>query len=93
MKTVCVQIGNSDDKLRQVEWAAFVSNVDAVLMVFEKQRHFKGGSTQWEPWQNVCWVIEVEESEMIELFDRLSAMGTKYNQDSIAVTVGETRFI
>ena len=44
MKTVCIQIGNSDDKLTQ-------------------------------------------------LFARLSAMGTKYNQDSIAVMVGETQFI
>jgi hypothetical protein len=93
MKTVCVQIGNSDDKLRQAEWAMFVSSVDGLLLRFEKQRHFKGGSTQWEPWQNACWVIEVEESSMIELFARLSATGTKYNQDSIAVMVGETRFI
>lgn len=93
MKTVCIQIGNSDDKLTQSKWASFASDVDGLLLRYESQRHFAGGSSQWVPWQNVCFVAEVEESAMIELFARLSAMGTKYNQDSIAVMVGETRFI
>lgn len=93
MKTVCIQVGNSDDKLTQSEWHRYVVDVDEVIMEYQSQRHFAGGSICSMPWQNYCWVCVVGEERMSEFFLRLSATGTKYDQDSVAVTVGDTQFI
>ena len=93
MKTVCIQIGNSDDKLSQKRWAAYVRSVDDITAEHECERHFFGGSLNWQPWQNACWVVAVDNNNLVEFLARLAATGTKYNQDSVAVTVGETQFI
>lgn len=93
MKTVVIQIGNSDDKLSQRRWHEYVRQVDDVVAEYESQRHFTGGSDCDMPWQNYCWVCVVGEGRMPELFLRLAATGTKYDQDSVAVLVGDTQFI
>ncbi len=91
MNTVTIQIGNTDDKLTQKEWSDFVLAVDTEIQSLAKEVHFFGGSVNYSPWQNVCWVITIEKLHFLK--DALQAIRMMYKQDSVAMTVGTTEFI
>lgn len=93
MKTICIQIGNSDDKLSQKRWSEYVQDVNDAISLCQEERHFYGGSFVYTPWQNACWVIGIYESNMLELFARLTLIATEYDQDGIATLTGEVVFI
>jgi hypothetical protein len=93
MKTIVIQIGNSDDKLSQKEWSDFVADVKTVLDRFEAKIHFFGGSPNWESWQNCAWVAEINESLCFGLKDHLIFLRKKYRQASIAWNMGNTEFV
>lgn len=92
MTTVAIQIGNSDDKLTQKQWACFVLELRN-LVENMGQIHFWGASANYEPWQNLCCVAEFYENAIHTLKVRLTELRTKYEQDSAAVLIGETQFI
>jgi hypothetical protein len=91
MKTIVIQIGNSDDKLTQKEWSYFVTRVSNTLDTLGAEVHFSGGSAAIAPWQNYCWVVGMSSAD--DLRRRLANMAKTYNQDSIALTIGDTEFI
>lgn len=94
MTTYIIQIGNTDDKLTQVKWSEFVRRVnDNVNAVAPGKVHFFGGSSNWERWQNCCWVFEPDPRHLVEFLDDLKLLRALYFQDSVAVTVGETTFL
>lgn len=90
MKTVTVQIGNTDHKLTQVQWSKFVEEVALVISKHCHQIHFFGGSAPWMPWQNVALVFECDENNLAALKDELVVTRKVYNQDSIAYMEGKT---
>lgn len=85
--TLIIQIGNSDNKLTQVEWSNFVRDIKECLSGFIM--HFSGGSANNEPYQNYCFIIEC--SAFPE--DSIKTIRERYKQDSVAVTFGKTKFI
>jgi len=91
--THCVLIGNSDDKLGQAEWSGYVTAVDGLLSKYEKDRHFFGGPPTHAPWQNACWVVELEFQEIEIVKHKLCVIASRYRQDSVAVINGITEFI
>lgn len=91
MKTVTIQIGNSDDRLTQKRWSEFCVWVGRAVGVFSEQVHFAGGSPVSSPWQNHCWVVEVADPQPLR--QELARLRLEYGQDSIAWTEGETEFI
>lgn len=91
--TATVQIGNSDNKLTQQEWSEYWASVDGELSDLEVEPHFSAGSHSWAPWQNYCWVVAIEESNVPVLINRLRSVRERFKQDSVAVTVGATEFI
>lgn len=93
MTTVTIQIGNSDDKLSQADWAMYVKEVQRAINYYCPDVHFFGGSPNWERWQNVAWVTNANKDELTRLSLRLSEIKEKYRQTSIAWTQGETSFI
>jgi len=78
MNTYVIQIGNTDDKLTQQEWYAFVCDVDAILLAYSTTTHFNGGSDSRAAWQNHCWVFQVEErshdARIFSFADRIARM-------------------
>lgn len=93
MKTVTVQIGNSDNKLTQQDWSMFVTQVDNTIEEIA-QVHFHACSNGGDPWQNAAWVFVVENDlDAMRLQAGLTDIRGKYNQDSIAWTEGETAFL
>ncbi len=92
MKTVTIQIGNSDDKLSQELWCDFITDTaDEIKDIVTL--HFSGGSEPRVPWQNYTFVGVIEEGRMAELKSILGELCRFFNQDSIALSVGETIFV
>lgn len=91
MKTVTLQIGNSDDKLSQKEWNHFVKEVQCLIEKHTREQHFFGGSPNWYPWQNVAWVFVCDNLQPLK--DALESTRKIFKQESVAWTVGETEFI
>lgn len=90
---VSIQAGNSDNKLTQQKWSEFVACLNAVIVQYEKRRHFFGGSITWAEWQNVCWVVEIDEEYLEPLKHELRRVRSVYQQDSVCVLAGEARFL
>jgi len=93
MRTIIIQIGNTDDKLTQVEWSAFCRGVQAAVNGHADKTHFAGGSDYCMPWQNACWVIEAIPVMADLLRDEIVKIRTEFRQDSVAWTEGETAFV
>lgn len=92
MKTVVIQIGNSDDKLSQLMWSAFIKAVAGAVYAHATQIHFSGYSDPSETWQNAAWIFEISEEESQRLWGEMKVLASLYNQDSIAWTEGVTVF-
>ena len=93
MKTRTIQIGNSDDKLTQMQWAKFYAAVDMFVNARSEQVHFSGLSRGDAPWQNAAWVFTIHENTTKYLQGDLSRACAEFRQDSIAWLEGETEFI
>lgn len=92
MMYLTVSIGNSDDRLTQKEWKNFVFELDAFIKA-RATVHFFGGASNWESWQNVCWLVEIEEDKVENLKTVITNTRSRYKQDSAFVMVGEGHFI
>lgn len=90
MQTLTVQIGNSDNKLTQNEWAHFVAATRTAISDYAYRIHFQGGSDWDAPWQNACWVCEVSPAFKDQLIQKLCQTKNAYHQESIALTWGDT---
>jgi hypothetical protein len=94
MPTLTIQIGNSDDKLTQVEWSAFVSAIRQESILKNcVQIHFAGAPRNDERWQNFCFVVECQPEQVAPLKASLTDIRKVFNQDSVALTIGETEFV
>lgn len=95
MKTITIQIGNSDDKLTQREWANFVDAVARIIAGYEPHisTHFYATSPNDMPWQNACWVIGCPDELHLAVIELVKQTRTLFRQDSVAVTIGETQFV
>lgn len=88
--TVTIQIGNSDNKLSQREWSDYAGRMRLTISRNVDLVHFSGGSDWDSPWQNACWVCEVETAMIESLKKQIAHCRKNFNQDSVAVTYGET---
>lgn len=95
--TITIQAGNTDNKLTQQEWYSYVYEMNNLIRAGAAcvidGMHFFGGSSNWEPWQNVCWVVEFDPRFMQEILGDIKRIRQKYKQESVAVTTGNTEFI
>jgi hypothetical protein len=93
MKTITIQIGNTDDKLTQALWAQFFERCNDLIRTLAHRTHFAGCSVGSAPWQNACWVILIADDLAQVLQKRLTELREQFHQDSVAWTEGETVFI
>lgn len=91
--TVYVSIGNSDDKLSQLDWCRYAEEVDRAVSRaarFEGVRvHGRWYSLPTEPWQDACWCLDFD-AELVRLGHpetlraSLARLAAAYRQDSIS---------
>ena len=93
MKTVTIQIGNSDDKLTQAQWRLFVLDVQAKVLQNSQAIHFFGAPSNWERWQNAAWIVVCEDDKLQALKNAIADIRKCFNQDSVAWTEGDTQFV
>lgn len=93
MRTIVIQIGNTDDKLTQAQWSAFVIAMREAILQHCQAVHFFGGSTNWERWQNCAWVIGCYPPQVPELRAAVTDARKLFNQESAAWTEGNTIFV
>lgn len=95
MKTITVQIGNSDDKLTQKEWNSFVqfTHIEILKLIVDNGMHFCAGSPSSAVWQNYCFVFNIESINIPHLKECLKDMAKRFKQNSIAWTEGDTEFL
>jgi hypothetical protein len=96
--TYIVQIGNSDNRLKQADWALFIDALGNLLINLRVNIHFFGFSAAHAPWQNCCAVFEDAQGRDEPGFEqglreRLADLAFLFNQDSIALTGGVTQFV
>jgi hypothetical protein len=91
--TVVVQIGNSDNKLDQLQWSLFCRDIKEYVRRNSETVHFQGGSEWDKAWQNACFVCEVEDRFVSSFVNGLKPIREAYSQDSVAVLTGITRFV
>ena len=93
-QTVTIQIGNSDNKLSQNEWAEFITTLRAGVINISDQVHFAAASAGSDPWQNFCMVVVVDDADKLdELIAVMRKLCRIYRQDHIAVTTGSTYMV
>lgn len=98
---ILIQIGNSDDKLRQARWALFIADMRDLLNDYQEsyaadgfQIHGEWFSAPDKPWQNANWCVQCDSGAVRQtLKGQLIELRAKYGQESIAWTVGEVEFI
>lgn len=94
MKTVCIQIGNSDDKLSQKEWSRFVDEVRDAVIEEATEVYFFACSDGGARWQNACWVVRMDDVHISipALKEKLFRIRLQYRQESVAWMEGDTIF-
>ena len=90
---VVLSIGNTDNKLTQQEWAAFVDDVRWLVAEFTDGTHFFGGPDTWAKWQNVLWMFEMAEMDCAEFQAKLIRIREQYNQESAFMMTGNGKFV
>lgn len=93
MPTVTIQIGNTDNKLTQREWAQFCEELRTLIREHSSDIFFQGGSTWDAPLQNACWVCEVDQASIVPLKTAIKPCREKFRQDAVAFSLGETDFV
>jgi hypothetical protein len=87
-RIVYISIGNSDDKLTQMQWAKFYRKVNLhIHSVMNIGFHGQWVSESSSAWQNACWCVEltyVRESEVEQLKHGLKNLATEFKQESVA---------
>lgn len=87
---VYVSIGNSDDKLSQEAWSAFVEAVDQELPL---ERHGVWFTLPNSRWQGACWCVEVDGRSENRIKDALAEIAAEFDQEWIAWAPADTERI
>lgn len=94
---IYISIGNSDDKLSQMEWGKFYRKVDLTIQGVRTAGgliHGRWVSQSTDYWQNACWCVELPDHLGARLREELRIRVAQFGQDSIAwAPAPETLFL
>jgi hypothetical protein len=91
--TVTVQLGNTDNRLKQAEWHEFVLAVKYAIEQSAESVHFFGAPANWDKLQNVAWVLALNNSQQQQLQLELKRIRKEFKQEAVAWTSGTTLFL
>ena len=81
---VLIEIGNSDDKLSQIDWSGFCDEVSEELLLASTQVYGVWYSIPNSAYQNAAWHVNLSGPYVKSVKQELRHIAHKYNQDSIA---------
>ena len=92
-KIIYLSIGNSDDKLTQIEWSSFVVEI-ITRVVSIGHTHGAWYSLPHTAYQNACWCLEFDNvADLAEAREVATEIRKKWRQDSVAWATASTEFI
>lgn len=92
--TYYVTIGNSDNKLTQVNWAMFQGSLLRTIQTYANEIRGTWYSLPVVPFRNMCIGFEVYESDRLDkIKSELRILAEQYDQDSIALATAETELV
>lgn len=91
--SVCVLLGNSDNKLTQREWSEFVDDVRGLVASYATETQFVGATDSISPYQTACIVFNMDETEVASFENYLERIRIRYRQDSIALVIAPVAFV
>lgn len=91
--TVYISIGNSDDKLTQLQWHAFCLDMETILARYCRKFHGNWSSASRDPWQNACWCVEPWPHLIEDFRHSIALLARRYQQDSIVWAEATTEYI
>lgn len=92
-KTIYISIGNSDNKLTQVEWRALITLVRSELRKPGVRIIGEWFSLPDEPWQNAVFAFQAGPRQTEWIKDTIARAAPMFKQDSIAWATAETEFL
>lgn len=98
-RTVTVTIGRNvgDTPMSPERWATFKNQVAWDVNISSRVVHVKRAASvgQWNgvSEDSATWVCECNDAGIAELVDRMARRAYAFEQDAIAVTVGETTLV
>jgi hypothetical protein len=92
MKTITIQISNTDDRLTQAKWSEFVKEIQNSVSKYATV-HFFGTSAGEAAWQHAAWVLVCEPPGYEHLLADIKRIRQLFLQKSVAWTEGETVFV
>lgn len=87
--TIYITIGNSDDKLSQVEWSRYISDVQRAISTWGGKVYGEWFSRPDVPFQNACFGASFDHDNIGGLLMNLRQIRELYRQDSIAFAIVE----
>jgi hypothetical protein len=90
MTAICIQIGNTDNKLTQQEWSEYCRAVREVCEA-HGDVHFAGGSPTDAAWQNYCVCVETDVPYTLNIL--IAKRRATHQQESVAWLQGVTEFV
>jgi hypothetical protein len=82
-----ITIGNSDDKLSQVEWSRFIADVQRAIVHWGGHTYFEGFARPDLPFQNACFGASFDHDNIGGLRMNLKQIRELYRQDSVAFAI------
>lgn len=92
-KNIYVTIGNSDNKLSQLDWAEFCGKVDELVRAFAADMYGEFYALSNAPWQNACWSFSIHESVTTAAKINLGHLAREFKQDSIVWAEANVEFL
>ena len=94
MVTVYLAIGNSDDKLSQSRWSAFIRDIVDAVRQAAVTVHGEWYSAAISPSQTACFCVELTEQAAGDLKAKVQDIREAYDQAAIAwVQTTQTEFV
>lgn len=93
MKTITIIAGNSDNKLKQVEWSDFVADLAKAIARHASAIHFSGGPDTVSHYQNFAFVVQIPPWAAKQIKRDVARVRAQHGQDSVAWIEGVTKFV
>ena len=84
MITAYVSVGNSDDRLSQADWSAYVQQVRIMLGPRARETHGEWYSLPDQPYQNACFCVVLADPDVPAVQAELTRLREAWGQDSVA---------
>lgn len=91
--TLSVLIGNSDNRLTQMEWSGYAGKVNGLVRAWTYHTFFDGAPYTASQFQNHCWVFAIHKLDYQDFEDELREIALQYEQESVAVVKGNTTMV